>query len=518
MKTTLFYILLFFTAIVFAQTTAIPDANFERALISLGFDSGAVNGSVPTANINSVTFLDVNSKEISDLTGIQDFTALKTLFFYTNSVTNVDLSKNTELESLSTGGNNLTSLDLTKNTKLRQLSVVNNNIESIDLSKNTELVTFGISNNRLSNIDLTKNTKLEILFIGKNDLVNLDLSKNIALRQLTCDLMPNLVDLDLRNGNNNNITSLNLLNNPKLTCILVDNASFSTSIWVGAYDSSSRFIQSKSQCDEVYTSIPDNNFEQALIDLSIDTGDLDGFVNKVAINELTSLRIANKNISDLTGLKDFTALEFLEVNDNNLTTVDLSSNTMLNNLSIYNNSLEALDLSANTLLFRINCDNNKIAGLDLSTNAVLRDLSCQSNQLTSLNVKNGNNHNITFFAVLFGNNLSCIQVDDTDSDNTWASAIQTTLFSENCSATASVVDSVFNNSVVVYPNPVKNTLSVNIKSNQELESVQVFNLLGKKVIEQQSKNIDFNSLTPGMYILKIISKEGKIAAKRVVKQ
>ena len=35
----------------FAQNTLIPDPNFEQKLISLGYDSGTPDGSVPTANI-----------------------------------------------------------------------------------------------------------------------------------------------------------------------------------------------------------------------------------------------------------------------------------------------------------------------------------------------------------------------------------------------------------------------------------------------------------------------------------
>ena len=41
--------------------TAIPDANFERKLISLGHDSGTVNGEVLTANISGITSLDVSN-------------------------------------------------------------------------------------------------------------------------------------------------------------------------------------------------------------------------------------------------------------------------------------------------------------------------------------------------------------------------------------------------------------------------------------------------------------------------
>ena len=56
-----------------------PDDNFEQALIDLGYDTGAPDDSVPTANINTVLSLNVNSKNISDLTGIAAFASLVSL-------------------------------------------------------------------------------------------------------------------------------------------------------------------------------------------------------------------------------------------------------------------------------------------------------------------------------------------------------------------------------------------------------------------------------------------------------
>ena len=45
-----------------AQQTYVPDDNFEQALIDLGYDTGVLDDYVPTANINTVTTLDVFAK------------------------------------------------------------------------------------------------------------------------------------------------------------------------------------------------------------------------------------------------------------------------------------------------------------------------------------------------------------------------------------------------------------------------------------------------------------------------
>ena len=68
--------------IFFAQQTYVPDDNFEQALINLGYDEGEWNDSVPTAKIDTVIVLDVGFKNISNLTGIEDFKSLQFLICY----------------------------------------------------------------------------------------------------------------------------------------------------------------------------------------------------------------------------------------------------------------------------------------------------------------------------------------------------------------------------------------------------------------------------------------------------
>ena len=110
------------------STTAIPDANFEQALIDLGYDSGEIDGHVLTANISDVTSLIVNNKNIESLTGIEDFTALTLLWCFNNQITSLDLSANTALNTLYCYTNQLTSLDLSANPTLEYLTCYDNHI------------------------------------------------------------------------------------------------------------------------------------------------------------------------------------------------------------------------------------------------------------------------------------------------------------------------------------------------------------------------------------------------------
>ena len=64
--------------------------------------------------------------------------------------------------------------------------------------------------------------------------------------------------MNLQNGNNPNITGFDVTNNPNLSCVLVDDAAYSTTNWTDI-DAQTSF--SNTVC---YTTIPDSNFEAAL--------------------------------------------------------------------------------------------------------------------------------------------------------------------------------------------------------------------------------------------------------------
>jgi len=219
MKTliTLFTAVLLSQAIT-AQTTLIPDANFEGALINLGYDTGTPDGSVPTANISGVTNLYIAYKFISDLTGIEDFAALDTLQCQLNLLTSLNVTQNTALTYFTCFNNLLTNLDVSNNTALGTLSCGNNQLTSLDVSNNTALATLQCGNNQLTSLDVSNNTALATLYCSDNLLTSLDVSNNTAL-YYGLDCANNLLtSLDVSNNtslwyvecNNNQLTSLNV--------------------------------------------------------------------------------------------------------------------------------------------------------------------------------------------------------------------------------------------------------------------------------------------------------------------
>ena len=254
------------------------------------------------------------------------------------------------------------------------------------------------------------------------------------------------------------------------------------------------------------TVITDANFEQALIDLGIDTAPIDGSVPTANISSITSLEVYNNNITELTGIEDFTALTFLECGDNPLTSLDVSNNTALEYLYCYSNQLTSLDVSNNTALIYLWCTSNQLTSLDVSANNALTSLYCDSNQLTSLDVRNGNSTNFTDFDSTNNPNLTCIFVDDASySTANWTDVNATTTFvnDEAECAGLSIEDNTFGLGVSVYPNPTDNYLF--IEGNKNPISISIYNLLGKEVLSiNNTKNINVQALPSGVYVIRIL--------------
>ena len=139
------------------------------------------------------------------------------------------------------------------------------------------------------------------------------------------------------------------------------------------------------------TFVPDDNFEQALIDLGFDTGPLDDFVPTANINNITNLDIPpGLNIVNLTGIEGFSALENLDCRNNFISILDVSTLVNLKIVWCSSNQLTTLDLTQNSNLISLRCDANQLTNLDVTQNTSLNILLCGNNQITTLDVSNNN--------------------------------------------------------------------------------------------------------------------------------
>lgn len=298
-----------------------PDANFRDFVLN-GRDSDTNvlidenrNGSLSEPELSAVRNINVCCMDISDLTGIEYFTSLKTLDCGSNELTALDISKNTALTRLGCDINRLTSLDVSRNTALTELYCFKNQLTSLSVSRNTALKILACPENLLTELDVSQNTALESIDCSNNLLPDMDISKNTALKQFYC--------------NENLLTELDVSKNTALTQLSCGGNAL------------------------------------ANLDVSKNTA-------------LTDLYCFRDQLANLDVSKN-TALLILYCDDNQLTSLDLSKNTELRELCCLGNRLTSLDLSRNIKMDSLWCGTNCLTSLDLSRNAELLYFECTGN-------------------------------------------------------------------------------------------------------------------------------------------
>jgi len=424
-----------FSNLLFAQTfTPIPDSNFEQALIDLGIDAGSIDGRVLTSNINAVTDLYVISKNISNLSGIQDFKALKNLNCAYNKLSNIDISSNTELISLDCSSNQIASLNLASNTNLSTLICSSNQLSALNILANTKLTKLNCSNNQLTSLDVSKNTLLTQLTLTSNQFAGIDVGANTAMVLLDCS--------------NNRLTGLDITKNTLLATL------FCASNQLEAIDLS-------------------KNTSLTMVDCS--SNQIVGL--DVANNLLLTYLTCSSNQLSLINLTQNDSLIYLDISNNQLSALNVSKNDSLTNLICTSNQLKSIDFSNNLVIEKIDVSINQINDIDLRANTLIRSFNCSNNLLKSLNFKNGNNVILEKFVATENPYLKCIQVDNqaaANSNSGWEKD-NSASYSTICVSYTYVPDNIFEAALVSYDD-IAGDKYVPTANIQNLTSLDVSNL------------------------------------------
>ena len=420
--------------------TNFPDEAFRSWLLEQDYGK---DGMITDKEIAEVTSINVREKGIESLKGIEFFTALHSLYCFSNHLTMLDVSKNTALEELTCSDNPLTTLDVSKNTALTWLECSADQLTELDVSKNTDLVMLGCEENQLTTLDLSKNTALIYLFCNNNNLMTLDVSQNIELAWILC-YQNQLTGLNVSGCTwlehldcyGNQMTELNVSGCKKLQklicyqnqikdeemdalveslptvtdgemCVIYDqneqNVMYTTQVsaaktkgWIPKYYDRDSWNWKEYEGSAPPSppmpvgveinelNFPDEYFRNYLLNRY---DGADGILTDDEIAAITYIDISSPNIQSLKGIEYFTSLTYLVLNSTELKTLDLSKNTALINLRCTSNKqLKKLDLLGCTELKRLDCYYNKLTTLDLSKNTNLESLDCSNNQLSTLNI------------------------------------------------------------------------------------------------------------------------------------
>ena len=158
-------------------TVNIPDANFKAYLV--GNTAINTNGDTEIQCSEANAFngeINIQSANITDMTGLEAFTSLTSLKCNNNMLTTLDLSGNMALTALYCGANQLTALDVSANTSLITLSAFLNSITTIDVSSNTTLEFLSLGYNSITSIDVSSNVAMKELHINRNNITSVDVT------------------------------------------------------------------------------------------------------------------------------------------------------------------------------------------------------------------------------------------------------------------------------------------------------------------------------------------------------
>lgn len=139
-----------------------------------------------------------------------------------------------------------------------------------------------------------------------------------------------------------------------------------------------------------YTAVPDLNFEAYLEDNGMGDGiPGNGLVLTANIEHVTILELqGNMEITDLTGIEDFAALEIFYCAYNPVTEVDLSQNLNLTHTGFTLSYLTSLDLSNNTKLEYVGGMENHSLTTVILNSPHLTEIELMENGITHIDVEN----------------------------------------------------------------------------------------------------------------------------------
>ena len=167
--------------------------------------------------IEAVTSLNIEGKNLTDISGIEYFTNLTSLDCGKNQLTALPVENLTQLTKLSCFGNQLTALPVENLTQLTNLRCGNNQLTALPVEKLSQLTELSCFANQLTALPVGNLTQLTKLSCFDNQLTALPVENLTLLTELNCATNL-LTELDIEKLTN--LTTL-YCNNNQLTALSV---------------------------------------------------------------------------------------------------------------------------------------------------------------------------------------------------------------------------------------------------------------------------------------------------------
>ncbi len=374
----------------FDHSVDIPDPNLRAAIErELGRTSIAP---IMAADMESLTTLEADRTDISDLTGLEAAINLTELRLNANNISDISaLSKLTSLTRLSLSHNELTDISVLANlTSLTNLSLRDTGTSDISaLRRLTNLIRLDLGNNSISDLsplwELTNLTELELHDNSISDIRALWRLTNLVHLEIwdntISDLWPLISNTGLRRGDHvsmdgNPLSAESI--NTHIPILLIRGVDVRFDTPVNISDPNQGTLAARwGVIKHAPVNIPDPNLRakiEAAIELELGKP-VGASITLDDMAMLTMLGASNANINDLTGLEAATSLTWLYLNDNDISDLSpLSGLTSLTKLELQSNRISDVSaLSRLTKLTTLYLNDNNIS--DLSPLARLTNLT-----------------------------------------------------------------------------------------------------------------------------------------------
>ncbi len=569
-------------------------------ITSITFSPGGSNGKINNTNgiefLTSLTNVDIsNNANLTNIDLSKNYELTDLTMNSNPKLENINFGDISKLVRLNLNYNALKgTLDLSNNPLLKIVEVSNNNISKVQLNKNALYETLNLSNNNINEVDEFNSSNIKTLGVptvvynrvkdnipnlykltlDDNNESNLDFSNLESLNTLAFygnnSPVINLNNLDiniLEIGNTNtnltefvgadNVSNLNLFITDDSKSIEIDNAKTISNVsgLLGGTKLDSLVLNNAVNLNKIVWNYNGSNIyaknltitnatNLKKLDLShnfwsgpyLESLNLDGAVNLTSLtlpssgklkslslrnlnqirtlnvddNELTdidvtgmssleSLSLRSNNISEIKGLSSLANLLYLYANDNKMESITLPESTVLKSLDLNdNNIIGVLDLKKYTNLNDVRLNNNKLTGILFPEQNSITNIYFDNNNLTGvLNLKSLTNINSSL-DIMNNPNLSDILLPEAPNVEN-LSVVNCGVESIDVSGMPNIKSLIVNNKKLSKINGLDKLADLNmlILHNNNLNSI---NLSKNKVL--QILSLDNNPLSTNIYLAK----------------
>ena len=287
--------------------------------------------------------------------------------------------------------NRLTELDVSRNTELTYLKCSYNRLTELDVSQNTKLTALYFDTNQITSLQADNCTNLTVIFTGGNKY-KVEVYKKTRI--LDPDILPGNFDIsrvrNLKGATQNADGTLTVQEGVgKVTyeyrCVGEIYKPFTLNV-TKVDDPNAGIVPPVTPPSGGGDSIainasnfPDPDF-RTYVKAEFDK-DNNNSLSESERNAVTVINVKDKLMETLEGIEFFPNLKELDCSINQLSRLDVSQNTALEKLDCSTNQLASLNLSKNAKLKYLYCNQNELTSLDVSQTAVT-ELRASNNHIT----------------------------------------------------------------------------------------------------------------------------------------